>query len=471
MSHRIVAVILTVFLSLFAFPASADTVVGGHGVVYFAYDRGSYSSEIPTSDSNNWYIPARQFKTPISLYNLNPTLVDSQLANMRASGMDYVVLQFNLAELAPCIASGACNSGFPDDWTWGYLIDSSLGKPHPTHMDNLRAMLVKIRDLGFRNVIFRFNDGRASGWATWNETEYSHAWNYIVNVHVTADELLRDSATGAIYDLGGEAPGTPCNADVPNCPATAYLQRLWSDYTFVFGSDDTVGFSAIAVPGRVQAQFAVYGNHPPSRHAYTAYGNVYTGLQDIYNNMPISERSKPVMLIETYQNDPLTALQISDFLAAHPDFHLFAVTEWPATRDPICTGCDGNVRDSSLAALNTTTQLSLMERIVAHFSQESDHPNLMSFSDVNCAATTNPTCTVQGNLTFAPIDTRLAYQVYVTTPGQPRKLWTCMSATNPVLASWITRNLEYQFDYYRTSACSTDVSGQKPDATTRLFVR
>jgi len=346
MFHRIFAVILIACLSLCPIAGHANSGVGGHGVVYFAYDLGTYSSDLPSSSSNNWYVPGRQFKPPVGLY----------------------------------------------------------------------------------------------------------------------------------YDLGGESPGLGCAYTDPTCLQARYLNRLWADYTHAFGADDTVGFSTIADANLIPAAFDIYKNVHPTRYAFTAYGDlpgrdVKASMEIIYQGMPASERSKPVMLMETYQNDPVTASQIAGFLSEHPDFNLFAISQWPTTRDPACTGCDGNVKNASIQALNTTTQLSMMGPVVARFSQESNHPQLMSFSDIDCGSSTAAVCTVVGNLGFVPVDGRQAFMVYVITPGQQPRLWSCMSATNPVPASWITRNLNYKFDYYRVSDCSADVSGQIPDATTRLFVR
>lgn len=474
MLRRLSAAMLAAALSFVSQGAIADSTVAGHGVVYFAYDLGTYSSEVPVSATNNWYVPGREFKNPVALYNLNPSLVDSQLAHMRASGMDYIVLQYNLSDLTGCKADGSCNDGFPQDWLWGYIVDESLGQPRPQHMANLQALLTKIRDHGFRDVVLRFTESTAAGTETWNEVAYSHAWNYIVNVHTMADQILGGSATTAIYDLGGEAPGTPCGSNAPHCQMTNYLKRLWSDYSYVYGVDDTIGFSTIATTDRVNAAIDVYGPKRPSRYAFTAYGNVQAGLNDAVNALPVSERTKPIMVMETYQNDPTTVGQIQAFLNARASagapVNLFAVTQWPLTRAEPCAGCDNNVKDSSVAALSTDTQLSAVMPIVSRFAQESVHPELLRFTDVNCAATTGSTCTVQATATFAP-DTRQAYQIYVTVQGTPRKLWSCMSATANLQAGWMARNLPYRFEYYKTATCTEDPTSRRPDAVSTVYLR
>lgn len=463
MKYRFVAVLMSLLVAISSFAATASGV-GGQGVVYFVYDLGTYSGNLPWSSSNNWYVPGRNFKTPIGLYNINPSLSNTQLANMRASGMDYVVLQFGMKDLSVCAANGSCYNGFPDDWVWGELIDDSLGTLHPTHEANLRGLLRRIVNLGFRNVVIRFTDG-AAGWTSWDEVAYSHSWNFIVKVHLTVDQELAGSVTGAIYDLGGESAGYVAGQNLQ------FMQRLWSDYTLVFGKADTVGFSAIAVPDRISGGMASYGAQLPSRYAFTAYGDVYAGLTNIWNSLPVSERTKPIMLVETYHNDASTAAQIARFLSEHPSFNLFAVTQWPLTRTPPCTGCDANVSDSAVADLNAANQLSAMGSIVSKFSQESSAPSLMTFSDVTCGATSSATCTVQANLTFAPVANNLAYRVYVTLPGGQRKLWSCVSANETPQASWIVRNTSYYFEYFRTPDCSSSVVGLKPDATVRLYAR
>ncbi|WP_213946955.1 hypothetical protein [Luteibacter sp. dw_328] len=448
------------------FSSAQAASVGGHGVVYFTYDLGTYSSNIPWSlTTNNWYTPGRNFKTPIGLYNINPTLADSQLAAMRASGMDYIVLQFGMRDLSVCAASGACYNGFPDDWVWGELIDSSLGTMHPMHEANLRALLQRIVALGFRNVVIRFTDGAATQWTSWDEVAYSHSWNYIVKVHLITDQELAGSVTGAIYDLGGESAGNLAGQNLQ------FMQRLWQDYTYIFGSSDTFGFSSIANDANVSVALASYGTVRPPRYAFTAYGDVYAGLTSVWNNLPASERTKPIMLVETYHNDATTASQIARFLGEHPTFNLFAVTQWPLNRAPPCNGCDTNVSESAVSDLSTSTQLSAMAPLVAKFSQEPSNPALMSFSDVNCATTTTATCTIQGNFNYWNPPTAMAYQVYVSLPGQPRKLWACLSVNASSQAGWIVRNIPYLFEYFKTANCSSSVVGLKPDATARVYVR
>lgn len=465
MKFRSIAALFCLFVTSL-FPSTRAASVGGQGVVYFTYDLGTYSSTIPWSTVNNWwYVPGRNFKTPIGLYNINPTLANSQLAAMRASGMDYIVLQFGMRDLSVCAASGACYNGFPDDWVWGETIDNSLGTMHPTHEANLRALLKRAVALGFRNVVIRFTDGAAAGWASWDEVAYQHSWNYIVKVHTITDQELAGSVTGAIYDLGGEG------AADRNGMTLQYMQRLWADYTFVFGSSDTFGFSSIANADNVSRTLAAYGAARPSRYAFTAYGDVYANLTDVWNTLPASERVKPVMLIETYHNDATTAAQIALFLNQHPTFNLFAVTQWPLNRGTPCAGCDGNVSDAAVADLTTSSQLSAMAPIVAKFSQEPSNPELMSFSDVNCAATTTATCTIQGNFNYWNPPTEMAYQVFVTLPGEPRKLWACLSMNASSQAGWIVRNITYLFEYFKTANCSSPVTGLKADGTARVYVR
>lgn len=459
----IAAIFCLVVAGLFSSAHAAS--VGGHGVVYFTYDLGTFSSSVPTSASNNWYIPGRNFKTPIGLYNINPTLADSQLAALRASGMDYVVLQFGMKDLSVCSASGACNNGFPDDWVWGELIDDSQGTMRPTHEANLRALLKRIVALGFRNVVIRFTDGAAAYWTTWDEVGYSHSWNYVVKVHRIVDQEMAGSVTGALYDLGGESGGYFAGQNLQ------FMQRLWQDYSLVFGTADTFGFSTIAVATNVSGSLSAYGTVLPPRYAFTAYGDVYAGLTNVWNNLPAAERTKPIMLIETYHNDATTAAQIARFLGEHPGFNLFAVTQWPLNRGTPCSGCDVNVSDSAVTDQSTSSQLSAMSPIVARFSQEPSNPALMYFSDVNCAATTTATCTIQGNLTFSPTPTLMGYQVFVTLPGGQRTLWSCVSANETPQAGWIVRNITYLFEYFRTDNCSGTVAGKTPDATARVYVR
>ena len=449
------------FLALCLAATNCLAGVPGWGQVYFAYDLGTYNPEAPKSASNNWYQPGQNFKTPIGLYNLMPDKADAQIADMRASGMDYIVIHIAMADLSACKANGSCNDGFPDNWLWGELIDDSQQQLRPTQQANLIAILNQVKAAGFRTVIIRFANYDAGG-TTWQEVKYQYAWNLIAQTHRLVAQQMQGSLTKVLYDLGCEALGAP--------NMQTYVQRLWSDYTYTFGNDDTVGFSTIADAYHL-AGLSWYGQLKPKIYAFDIYGDVGAGLLQSWQALG-SEGGKPIMLMETYQNDALTESQLQTALQAHPQINLVAVNQWPTTRDTPCSGCDTNIRASAIQLLDTTNQLSNYAPLADRVVSDNSNASLLNFTDVNCTSTSSNPCTLKANIGYAPANGMQGMEVFVSGPDGVRKLMTCwgQSPTSPNV-TWIVRNSTYRFEYYRVSTCFEDVSSRQPDATTIVSVR
>lgn len=449
------------FLALCLAATNCLAGVPGWGQVYFAYDLGTYNPEAPKSASNNWYQPGQNFKTPIGLYNLMPDKADAQIADMRASGMDYIVIHIAMADLSACKANGSCNDGFPNNWLWGELIDDSQEQLRPTQQANLIAILNQVKAAGFRTVIIRFANYDAGG-TSWQEVKYQYAWNLIARTHRLVAQQMQGSLTKVLYDLGCEALGAP--------NMQAYVQRLWSDYTYTFGNDDTVGFSTIADAYHL-AGLSWYGQLKPKIYAFDIYGDVGAGLLQAWKALG-SEGGKPIMLMETYQNDALTESQLQTALQAYPQINLVAVNQWPTTRDAPCSGCDTNIRASAIQLLDTTNQLSNYAPLADRVVSDNSNASLLNFTDVNCASTSSNPCTLKANIGYAPANGMQGMEVFVSGPDGVRKLMTCwgQSPAGPNV-TWIVRNSTYRFEYYRVSACFEDVSSRQPDATTIVSVR
>lgn len=448
--------------------AVAGTTIAGMGADYFFYDLGTYNPNVPDGPGNSWYQPGETVKTPIGLYQLMPTKVDAQLADMRKSGMDYVVLIIQMEDLAPCKAAGSCTDNYPQNWLWGYLLDDSAYQLRTMQRNNLVSLLQDIRKDGFRKVIIRFSDGSVRGWGdTWNETEYQMGWNVIASVHRLVSQQLDGSMTRPIYDLGMELIGG-------TAPETQnYMHRLWSDYTYTFGTSDTVGFSTIADSWHLQA-LSWYGTLKPQMYAFDIYGDVGAGLTAAWNALG-SEQTKPIIIMETYPNDPLTENQVQSALAAHPGMNVIALSSWPTGRNvPTCSTCTPAVSSAAIQALNTTTQLSNFTALASKVVFDNSSGGLLSLTDVNCGSTYTSTCSIKVNEGYAPVSGEYDYQVYVTSPqlGGSLNIMSCGSggAAHPTV-NWIQRNISYEFEYYRVSSCSDSVAGRSPDATSIVSVR
>lgn len=450
-------------------PAFAGTTVPGMGTNYFAYDLGSYDPERPGGPGNNVYSPGENFKTPIGLYQLMPTEVDTQIADMRASGMDYIVLQINMADLAPCKQEGTCSDGAPQDWLWGYLLDDSDSRLRPTQQDNLVSLLQDIRRNGFRRVVIRFADADVAKWTSWNEVQYQMAWRLMESVHDLVGQQLAGSATTPIYDLGMEAIGA-------TRPETEdYVRRLWTDYTNEFGTSDTVGFSTIGDAEHLRA-LNWYGAKRPGMYAFDIYRNIGTGLARVWNALG-DERTKPIIIMETYPNDPLVAEQIRDVLAAFPDMDVVAVVSWPSGRNvPACSGCNPNISTAAVRALDTTTQLSNLEDLASKVVIDNSAGNLLAITDVDCGSTSAPTCSVKVDEGSPPSGGQEEYQVYMTSAqlGGGSSLVSCGPngpGPDPSEVERIQRDVTYEFQSYRVGSCRDSIAGKSPSATSIVSVR
>ena len=439
--------------------------IPGIGTVYFTYDLGTYSSSIPISSTNNWYVPGENFKTPIGLYHLNPALVDMQVSNMRASGMDYVTLHIAFNDLSTCMSDGSCNNGY-SDWLWGELVDDSQSALRSQQQQNLISILQDIKKQGFRHVIVRFGNYGPSGWSAWQEDEYQKAWNLIVNVRSTVYAQLQDSVTTPIFDLNVEAVGDT-RGQLP-----AYTQRLWSDYTFSFGNDDTVGFSMIGDAGHLSYLSSAYGSIKPKIYALDIYGDVGQGLLTSAQAMG-AEASKPIIIMETYDNDATTASQIQAALSQNTSLNVAALMQWQQGRAQPCQGCDTNISDAAVQQLSTTTQMSNYKSLIAPIAIDENNPSLLHITDVNCASAGTSVCSVQGNFGFQPPSTVVQnYQVYATKADGSRVLWACSGGSpSTATASWITRNVTYRFEYFQVTSCSASITGLQPAATSYVWVR
>jgi hypothetical protein len=437
------------------------------GTNYFAYDLGTYDPNRPSGPGNNIYIPGDNFKTPVGQYQLMPGEVDRQLADMRASGMDYIVLQIEMANLVPCKDDGMCSDGVPQDWLWGYLLDDSDYRLRPAQQNNLIALLRDIRNDGFRRVVIRFADRDVANWTSWNETQYQMAWHLIEGVHATVGQQLAGSITAPIYDLGMEIIGG-IRPETKN-----YVRRLWSDYTNTFGTGDTVGFSTIADTYHLRA-LNWYGTRRPQMYAFDIYRNIGTGLTHVWEALG-DEQTKPIIIMETYPNDPLAAEQIRTALKAYPDMDLIAVISWPSGRDvPACNGCTPNISLDAIRALDTTTQLSNFAGLASKVVIDNLSGDHQAVEDVNCGSTSTPTCSVKIDGGSSPRDGKDDYEVYVTSP-QLGGGWSLVSCgedeSGDSNLNWIRRDVSYEFQSYRVTSCRDSVAGKPPYAVSIVSVR
>jgi len=456
--------------------------VNGLGVSYDVYDFGTYSADRPwyqgsysDPNNNNWYVPAHNFKNPVYLYQLNPTLVQQQMQNMRSSGIDVLVLHMSPTSLSGCEASGACYTPY-NDGIWGFTTDVDGYALRPQQSQNLTNILTYATQIGFRKVFLRFN-GSASGTNTWDETAYQKTWNFIYNTHNVATSVLNNTATRLQVDLGGEQMGLFCDGGT-QCPGLqAYVQRLWSDYTYTFGTSDTVGFSFIACSYIVQNGLSWYGSIKPNEYAFSNYGcdadNAGTALVASWNALG-SEKTKPIMIIETHWNSANNASSWASAFAANPGMVVTDIVQWMTDDLPTCQGCDANLKNAPLAALASTTQAYNYLPLAGSAGVDNLNVSLLNIDASSCTSTSDSTC-AKFNVGYAPSGGNNNWQIWVVQNNGSRTLWGCnagsWTGSSALTAGWMVKGSSYRFDYFKVSSCSANPAQGTQSATSYISFR
>lgn len=122
----------------------------------------------------------------------------------------------------------------------GTLMDSTGGNLSEQNRRNLADLLAAVKRAGYEEIQVSFlpsGDNAAYRWSEWREDVYQENWNLVHNLR----PIIVDAGIHYRLDL--------CNEAIPasNQPTLlAYARRLWTDYTHVYGKDDTLGFSVVS---------------------------------------------------------------------------------------------------------------------------------------------------------------------------------------------------------------------------------
>ena len=223
----------------------------------------------------------------------------------------------------------------------GTNMESRGGDLTPKCRDNLRRLLATVRRIGFAEIIVGFfpqGPNNPARWTTFQPDFYEENWQLISNLR----PLITAARIRYHIDLWNE--GSP-GARQPII--LEYCQRLWNQYAAAFGMRDTLGFSIIPGPDRLQLVSTVYGNSPfgnhgPPRvldlHFYKDAGTRFASARAI---LRAAGYRQPWILGESYYNDSAEARALRDAIRATHQKVLFLL-QWPVTADAAC-------RDVSLA--------------------------------------------------------------------------------------------------------------------------
>lgn len=446
---RLVAKILLLCVALAASNVEAQKKINFGGTNHWLYSYG-------TADGNNtggtWYVPALNLRPTVAHYHLNPGLVNSQINALRASGQNaYVIFIWN-KDVGIC-EFGACNDGVADG-VWGEVIDHSWGIMRPQHRANLKAIVGQALDAGFSRIYIRFGyNGDSPSWSFWDEGRYQKAWNFIVDARTAAIEAVASRGLTSklahprnllMFDLGAEDGG------LTGGQRQAFMARLWSDYTFTFGVDDTLGFSFAWAPGRftIQRNLLQTTGILPKHWGFDIYEGMGSALSSIYSEMG-SLRNQPIHLLETYFNNASMSSQVSSALASNELLNIHLIAQWPLNAGFNHGHFSQQAVDSMVTTGTFTNYLPQLAARKMHIS--ATNANVLGLRDVDCAATLSWPCSVRLHWGSPPSGRR--YGIYINTPSGT-SLVHCVTSAGQTNVSWISLNPSYVFDIYEINSSS-----------------
>ncbi len=294
--------------------------VGGSN--YVMYSVWSYL-ENPTQKT--WFTPG-VMRPVIGAYHLDSATVKRQLASMYANGQRSIALLLWYGDFSS-------DSRISDSLLYGHLVNAKLGHLMPRHVANLQRVLTLIRETGYRHLVFRFDGqgpSRSREWKTWDEAKYQLNWRFLTSTQAIVDSVLSGSNIAILYDLDAEATGVEVGQQ------RAYAVRLWRDYTALFGTQRTIGFSIAVIPGRLTKGIADYDRvgSRPREYALDIYGDELRTLTYVRNELLSAgsdELKKPIIILEDFYDDAQSAKEI---LQARSQLmlNIRTVLQWPLAR-------------------------------------------------------------------------------------------------------------------------------------------
>ena len=259
-------------------------------------------------------------------YHLQTALIRTQLQDMKNSGQMRlrIPLYFRTDEASPasCANVGALGLAMP----------SAGGNFAAQYRQNLANLLVDIKDRGFAEVEISFHplannspeEPYWPGYPNWNEGQYQENWNLIYNLH----SVIQGAGIQFKIDLSNELSPTGWSGLAPQ-----YLVRLWSDYNYVFGKSDTVGFSAISAVRLGYAvdlyNFSGYGT--PNEYAIHIGTDAASMIPQVGNVLDSKgEVWKPVRISEAPYDDAAVAYDARSAIIQSSFQHVVPfLIQWP----------------------------------------------------------------------------------------------------------------------------------------------
>ncbi len=459
---RLLARIFAAALLLFACAdVSAAKRANFGGTIHFIH---SYGTTDGTNPNNTWYVPAQNLRTPVAFFHLNPKRVLTQINSLKASGQNAYGIILHHSNIGDC-EYNACNDGIYDG-VWGEVIDNSQAGLRPQHRSNLGLVVGAALDAGFRRIYIRFaKNSSPESWTQWNETRYQQVWNFIVDARNVAraevdrrglSHLYASPNSILIFDLGGESGGLSGGQLEP------FMVRLWQDYVYSFGNDDTVGYSMAWAPGRFTRMKNLLATTGvlPKMWGVDIYDNMTTGFGQMYNEMgPL--RNQPIHLIETYFNRAQAAQEAQAALNQNEFLNVAFFGQWPTA--PGAAHFSRPIVDSLTTTTTFSNYLSTMLG-VRKMHITSSNADFLGVKDIDCTTKVSFPCSV--GLRWSAPPSGKKYGIYIRIPGGT-SLVQCETAAGSSTIPWISLNPDYKFDIYEINATACNHPSPNPGAILR----
>lgn len=455
---RIFAAALLLFVCVDAIAAKRANFGGTNHFLY------AYGTTDGTNPNNTWYTPANNLRTPVGQYHLAPKLVSSQIYSMKASGQTAYTIVMHNSNIGDC-EYNACNDGVYDG-VWGEVVDNTQYALRPQHRANLKAIVGTALDAGFRRIYIRFGyNSSPEAWPMWNETRYQQVWNFMVDARNAAREEVNARGLSGLYaspnnilifDLGLESGGLG-GGQLP-----AFMVRLWQDYTYSFGNDDTLGYSIAWAPGRFSGLKNLLAGTGtlPKMWGVDIYDNMSTYLGQMYDEMgPL--RNQPIHLLETYFNYTPSAQGAQTALNQKEFLNIAAFSQWPTL--PGTMHFSRPVVDSLTTTTTFSNYLSSMFG-VRKMHITSSNANILGVKDIDCTTKASFPCSI--GLRWGSPPSGRKYGVYIRIPGGT-SLVHCETSAGSSTIPWISLNPDYKFDIYEINAATCSHPNPNAGATLR----
>ncbi len=223
----------------------------------------------------------------------------------------------------------------------GTVMDSTGGNLSAQHRANLADFLADVHAKGFEEVMVGFFPQAANhpaSWSSWSEALFQENWNLIVNLRPII------AAAGIQYRIDLMNEGSPPSSLTQ---LREYCRKLWTNYEYTYGKNDTVGFSippgadSSDLQDRIQNIPYIYGGSFPYLYSLHFYNSPHASFLTANSAMNALSPSQTQGWIvgETYYNDRPTAEALRSAIT-QTGRTVYYLTQWPITTQWACPDVD-----------------------------------------------------------------------------------------------------------------------------------